>query len=402
MGSDLTTMAWIYMRKYMQPAVDNIVERDHPRFARITKKSGFGGESVTYPILTGNPQGVGGVFATAQSAASSSKGEKLVVTRRPKFGVIQLDAEAIAASEGSDSAFYDLVTRETTGKLQQMGEDFAFDAYRGGNGQRGRRASASGNIITLSVADDARNFFRGMTVIADDTSTGASPRSGSTTVTSVNIPGGTITLASAAAISSFADNDYLFRAGDPGTCMDGLEVLTPLTAPSPSESFRGIDRSVDVARLSGSRVADDGSSLEERIGLGGIYVAQVGKVHAAKYVWANPINFWEVVKRQNAKVMHGNPGAQGYRATYGFEYIDIATPAGVMQMFSDPDCPTTLVYGENMAHTYILHLKGLPHIAMDGNKPSIVQYNAAGLEARAYSWCNQVQEDPAGTFVVEV
>lgn len=402
MGSDMTTMAWIYMRKYMQPSIDNIVERDHPRFARVAKRGGFTGVSAHYSILTGNPQGVGGTFATAQAAASSSKGQQLTVTRKPKFGIIQLDAEAIAASEGNDAAFYDLVTRETNGKLQQMGEDFAFDAYRGGNGQRGRRSSISGNVVTLTVADDARNFFEGMTVIADNTASGASPLSGSTTVSAIDIPNGKITLTSAASISGFADNDYLFRAGDPGTCMDGLETLTPLTAPTSGDSFRGIDRSVNVSRLSGSRVADDGSSLEERIGLGAIYVSQVGKVHSAKYVWANPINFWEVVKRQNAKVMHGNPGAQGYRATYGFEYIDIATPAGVMTMFSDPDCPTTLCYGENMTHTYILHLKGLPHIAMDGTKPQIVQYNAAGLEARAYSWCNQVQEDPAGTFVVEV
>jgi hypothetical protein len=400
MGSDLTTMAWIYKRKYTDPRVADIVMRDHPRFAKTPKKPGFTGESVTYSILTGNPQGISGTFTDAQDGAESSKGEKLIVTRKPKFAVVKLTAEAVAASEGNDAAFYDLVTRETTGKLSAMGEDFAFDLYRSGNGMRGRRASISSNTITLTVADDARNFFRGQTLIADDTITGASPKAGSAKVTGIDLSGGKITVDNAAGISGFADNDYLFRKGDPGTCMDGLEVLTPLTAPVlGSDSFRGIDRGVDVQRLSGSRVADDGSSLEERMGLGNVYVSQLGKSHVCKDGWLNPIRFWEIVKRQNAKVQFTSGGGT---AKYGFQYIEIITPAGVMTLYADPDCPVSRGYGDNPEHDYIHHLKGLPHIAMQGPSNYIMQYNAAGIESRAYSWCNYVQEDPAAHFVVEI
>ncbi len=399
MGSDLTTMAFIYKRKFTDPAVQNIVMRDHPRFARLRKKGGFTGESVTYSILTGNPQGVSGTFADAQSGAESSKGEKLILPRRPKFAVVQLDAEAVAASEGNDAAFYELVTRETTGKLQQMGDDFAFDAYRSGNGNRGRRASISGNVITLTVQDDARNFFRGMTLIADDTVTGASPRAGSAKVTGIDIPSGKVTVDSAAGIASFSDNDFLFRKGDPGTCMDGYEVLTPLTAPIAGDSFRGIDRSVDVARLAGQRVPDDGTPTEEKMGLGAIYCSQVGKVHTPRDGYLNPIRFWEVVKRQNAKVQFSNGGG---KANYGFQFIDIATPAGVMNLYSDPDCPVGFGYGENPDNQYIHHLKGLPHFAMQGSEKYIIQHNKAGLESRCYSWCNYAQEDPAAHFVVEI
>lgn len=398
MGSDLTTMAFIYKRKYTDPRVADIVTRDHPRFNRISKRGGFTGESDTYCVLTGNPQGVSGTFTDAQDGAASSKGEKLLVTRKPKFAVVKLNAEAIAASEGRDGAFYDLVTRETTGKLQAMGEDFAFDLYRSGNGMRGRRASISSNTITLTVADDARNFFRGMTIIADNAIAGGSPNSGSAIVTGIDIPGGKITVDNAAGISGFADNDYLFRKGDPGTCMDGLEVCTPLTAPvQGSDSFRGIDRGVDVSRLSGSRVADDGSPLEEKFGLGCVYVSQIGKAHHIIEGYANPIRFWEIVKRQNAKVMYTTPGGT---AKIGFQYVEIATPAGIVTMYSDPDCPTTLTYGCNPEHEYIFHLKGLPHMAMQGRENYILSYNAAGIESRAYSWCNYIQEDPAAHLVV--
>jgi hypothetical protein len=399
MGSDTTTMAWIFKRKYNDPKVADIVMRDHPRFARTTKKGGFTGESVTYSVLTGNPQGISGTFLTAQANAASSKGQKLVVTRKPKFAVIQLQAEAVAASEGNDAAFYDLVTRETNGKLSAMGEDFAFDLYRGGNGIRGRRSSISSNTITLETADDARNFFEGMTIGADDTATGLSPRTGTAVITGINLADGKITVDDAAGITSFTDNDYLFREGDPGTCMDGLAVCTPLTAPTSGDSFRGIDRSVYVERLAGSRVSDDGSSLEERMGLGAVKVSQLGKVHSVRDGWLNPIRFWEIVKRQNAKVQFTTGGGT---AKYGFQFIEIITPAGVMTLYSDPDCPTNRGYGSNPEHEYIHHLKGLPHVAMQGKEPHIIQYNAAGLEARCYSWCNYVQEDPAAHFVVEI
>ena len=53
---------------------------------------------------------------------------------------------------------------------------------------------------------------------------------------------GTVELTSAAAITSLQNGDYLFRLGEPGTCMEGLAALTPLTAPTSGDSFRGISR----------------------------------------------------------------------------------------------------------------------------------------------------------------
>lgn len=392
-ASDLTSVAFIYKRKYTDRATGDLAMRDHPLYKMVAKEAGFTGSAFFYPIRYGNPQGISGTFSNAQSGAASSKGLQLQASRKTKYGVITLNGEAMAAC-GDKGAFLDLVTQETDGVLEEMGDSLAFDLYRDGSGQRGRRASLSSDTVTLTNADDARNFKVGMTVIADDTATGLSPRTGSTTVTAVDEDAGTITLASAAAITSFANNDYLFRAGDPGTCVEGLASLFPLTAPAALESFRGVDRSVDPRRLAGVRVDDTATSIEENIGLVGVKIAQVGK--KADVAFVNPIKFWEVVRRLNAKVEYDGGGGS---ADYGFEHVKVHSPAGTIKMYSDPDCPTNRGYVGKLSALYIKHLRGLPHIVSDDGRPSLRSSSADDIEARARCWSNLICTEP-GTWGV--
>ena len=397
-ASDLPSVAYIYKRNYTDRAVADIALRDHPTFMKIAKEGGFTGSAFFYPIRYGNPQGISAAFATAQSGAASSKGVQLQASRKAKYGIITLNGEAIAAAEGNKGAFLDLVTQETDGVLEEMGDRLAFDLFRDGDGVRGRRASISGNIVTLTSAADARNFKVGMTVQADDTATGASPRTGSTTVASVDEDTGTVTLTNAASISGFVDNDYLFAAGDlNGACMEGMEECTPLTAPTAGDSFRGIDRSVDVRRLAGCRINDTATVIEENLGLCAVNISTVGrKVDQAVLA---PVNFWQMVRRLNAKVEYDDGGGT---ANYGFEYVVLHTPAGSVRVYSDPDCPTNRGRLFSSKAHYLKHLKGLPHIVMDDGLKSLRSTSADDIEARARAWVNYVQNDPASHGVIAI
>lgn len=394
-ASTLTTLDFMFMRKYSDKNVANQARRDHPTFDMIPVEGGFNGEAHYYFITYANPQGVASVFATAQSSASSSKGVQLRAVRKKKYGIITLDGEAMLASEGNDGAIYDVVSRETDGIIMEVGDTIAFDLFRDGNGVRGRRSSASTNVITLTNADDVRNFKPGMTVLADDTITGASPRSGTTTVTSIDEDSGTITLTSAAAITSFADNDYLFRNGDQnGGCIEGFEVLTPLTAPVAGDSFRGIDRSVDVRGLAGSRLAAT-ATVEEDLARVAVSVNQRGKklTHAV----VNPINFYNVVRRMQAKVEYQGAGGT---ADWGFEYINLVTPAGVLKLYSDPDCPTNRGRAFNAKAHYIKTLGGdLPHVIRDDGQRAQREASEDAIQMRLRGFCNYFQQDP-GAFAV--
>ena len=395
-ASDLTSVAFIYRRKYSDRSVGDLAMRDHPLYSMISKEDGFTGSAFFYPIRYGNPQGVSGTFSSAQTAAASSKGLQLQASRKAKYGVITLNGEAMAAC-GDKGAFLDLVSQETDGVIEEMGDSLAFDLYREGYGKRGRRSSASSDIITLTTADDARNFKVGMTVVADDTEAGTSLRTGSTTVASVDEDAGTVTLTSAAGISGFADNDYLYRLGDPSTCMEGLASLFPLTAPAAAESFRGVDRSVDTRRLAGVRVNDTATAIEENLGLVAVKISQIGK--KADVAFLNPIKFWEVVRRLNAKVEYDGGGGT---ADYGFEHVKVHTPAGTVKVYADADCPTNRGYVGKMSAIYLKHLKGLPHIVQDDGRPSLRSTSADDIEARVRSWCNLISPEPGcwGVFSI--
>jgi len=397
MSSSLSTVAYIYKNLYSDKQVGDMAMRDHPTLAMCDKQSGFTGKQYNYAWRYGNPQGVSGDFATAQTGSATSKGEQPVAVRKKKYGVIDLDGESMSACDTKGS-FLDLVTQETDGIIEELGDSLAFDLQRSGNGIRGQRLSASTNVITMYSQDEVRNFKVGMTVRASSNIDGVTGlRVGSTTVASVDQSSSTITLTSAAGITSFADDDYLFRAGDPGTCMDGLELQFPLTAPTAGDSFRGVDRSVFVELLSGVRVADTGTSIEENAGLVAVKIAQNGK--RADCLALNPIRYWEVVRRLNAKVEYDDGGGS---ANFGFEYFKIHTPAGTLKCYSDPDVPTNRGRVLNKASLYIKHLEAFTHVIRQDGLASLRQAAADGVEARVRSMGNLICTVPGANGVFSI
>lgn len=396
-ASDLTQVAYIYKTTYAS-GVGEVALREHPVLAMTTKTGGFTGSSFNYPMRYGNPQGVSATFGTGQSGASSSKGVQFSAKRFKKYGIITIDGESLQASD-SKGAFLDLVTLETDSIITELVDRLGFDLYRDGTGLRGQGASLSTNTFTLTNVDDARNFKLGMTVIASTNANGSSPRTGSTTIAAVDTDAGTVTLTSAAGITSLGATDYLFAAGDPGLCMEGMELATPLTAPTPGggDSFRGVDRSAFPSLLCGARVSDQTSRIEENAGLTAIKIAQNGG--RANSVALNPVNFYQVARRMNAKVEYDDGGGE---ATYGFERILIATAAGTLKAYSDPDCPTNRGRVFNSESHYIRTLLELTHIIMDDGQPSLRSTNADSIEGRARSMCNYIQTDTRnhGVFLI--
>jgi hypothetical protein len=399
-ASSVAQTAYIF-KIYYAGQVGDVAMRSHPTLDRMPKSSkaaghagSFKGTTFNYSIKYGNSQGVSGTFATAQSNASTTKGVQFAASRFVKYGNIVIDGVSLLASQ-DDGAFLDLVTLETDGVIAEHIDREAFDLFRTSTGIRGRRASASSNIITMTVADDARNFKIGMTVGASPNADGSSPRTGTTTVAGVSLIAGTVTLTSAAAISSFADNDYMFNAGDIDTCMEGMGSCTPLTAPGTSDSFRGgVNRSVYTELLSGSRLASAVSSnqtIEENFGQLGVFISTTGG--KANEGVLNPINFWQVVRRGNARVEFQSAGGN---MTYGFETATISTPAGTIKLFSDPDCPLSEGRLWNMDSHYLRCLgpggnSDFVHIINDDGNYNLRATNADQVETRTRSIKNYIQ-----------
>jgi hypothetical protein len=412
-ASTLSTVAYIYKRLYSERAVGDLAKRGHPLFSMMRKEGGFTGTAFFYPIRYGNSQGISSLFAQAQANATASKGIQLQMSRKAKYATITLDGEAMAAAEGNKGAFLDLVRQETDGIIEEFGDTLAFDLYRDGYGLRGAIASgiAPGvdDVVTLSVADDARNFKVGMKVGAINAGL-TTVRVGTTSIVAVDEDAGTVTLADSSAIASLANTDFLVRHGDvspqgggaftSANCMEGLASHLPLTAPSLSDTFRGLatpGRGADPRRLAGVRVDDTATSIEENIGLVAVKISQVGKKADSAFV--NPLKFWEVVRRLNAKVMYEDGGD---KANMGFDSVAVHTPAGTVRLYADPDCPTNRGYVLNMSTWYLKHLKGLPHIIEDDGRPNLRSTSEDSIEARVRCWVNMVCTEPGSNGVFSI
>jgi hypothetical protein len=369
MTSDITTAAFVFKKKYSDDRMGEHVKRDHVIQSKVKMKSGtIAGEDFTYVVRTGNPQGVGSSVSLGQNASTASKGQKFVTSPALKYGIIDIDGPSMNRAKGNNAAQIGLVSMETNGILDEVGDSLAFDFYRDGNGIRGQRASISGNVVTLGTGQ-ARNFKEGMLVGASSNADGSSPLVGTTEVVSVDEELDKIELDDETDIGSFGDNDYLFRVGDPGNCVDGLQLLNPLVTPVSGTTFRGVDRYLNPTRLAGYRINNTAVRPEVNLGLLCVKIHNGGKKGRIGLV--TPTTFWEISQRRDAKVEYDNGGGT---AEYGFEYININTPGGNLKVFSDPDCPPTDSYVGSLETIAVHHLEKYIHVIKDDG--SIAQRGA--------------------------
>jgi hypothetical protein len=261
MGLDLTSFAPALKTLYPPDKIEKLIYSDKPILALMPKDEGFYGDSSKETLMYGNPQNISATFATAQAQSSNSEYKAFLLTRVKKYGFGFVDNETILASSNDKGAFLRALSEEMDNAISGVSQAIAVDLTRDGTGAIGQRASISTNTVTFSSPEDARNFEVGMTVIAASAKSGGSLRTGSTTVAAVDSGAGTIELASAAAISGFADNDYLFRSGDRGLCMSGMQAWLPYDsrASALAATFFGVVRSANPTRLGG--VSDDLSTL---------------------------------------------------------------------------------------------------------------------------------------------
>lgn len=382
-ASTISTVDFIMKKKYSEDKVGQHTKRDHFLLSKLNMKPGtIAGEDFSYVVRTGNPQGISGTFADAKSGASASNGKKFVTEPVLKYGFCTLGGPDIARAGGNKASFLNLVTMEMNGMMEEMGDTQAFDWYRNGDGNRGQRSSLATNTITLTNADDARNFKEDMVLIASANSDGSSPRTGTATVTAVDEEAGTVTVDSAAGISLFANSDYLFRKGDPGTCVDGLEALIPLDTPG-ATLFRNVARNTNTTRYAGYRIDNTSVRPEENLGLLAVKIHKGGK--KSRVGICNPSTFWEISRRRDAKVEYDNGGGT---AEFGFEYIVINTPGGALKLYCDPDCPTNREYVGSLEYLSCHHLGKYIHIIKDDGRTSRALADEDGIEVR---WRSQSQ-----------
>jgi len=163
-------------------------------------------------------------------------------------------------------------------------------------------------------------------------------RTGTTTVTAVDSILGTITLTSAAAITSFADNDFLFRTGDRNLCLAGVQSWLPYDNRSTnlSASFYGVTRSANPTRLGG--VASDLSALPIEQAISRAVTLVEAEGGQPDYAFLNYEDFEDLRNALGSKVQYveatTNSSATKY-GTIGFAGIGIHGSKGKVTVLAD-------------------------------------------------------------------
>jgi hypothetical protein len=376
MGSTLTTFDALLKERYIDS--DRVEELTYPEnvlLGMLEKRgdTGMVGDVLPVPIITANPQGVGGVFATAQTGASNIGASKFAITAGDYYGVVQIGDKVMQASRTNQGAFLEDKVTEIDGLYETAGESLSVYTWGNGGQALGQVASIGPGAqdITLVNPIDAQNFEIGMTAresANDGSDTGHVLRSGSTTVAGVNRATGVVTFTDRSQYSALAGGDWFFRAGDffgnVGTVIiNGVQAfITATDSPRALWGLSAATRATDPQRFAGCRVDPNslnGKTYEERLK---ILIAQMTgrfKAKAPTAIFMNPEDF---------QILETLMGARGVRpledenTKFGYMKIDMLTSGGRIPIYSDRHCPFGTAFAFRMQNHWISSMGELLHV----------------------------------------
>lgn len=353
MGATTTNFVGILKELYSDQAINNLVYKTRPTLALLQKDENFYGKYFPQPIITANPQGRSHDFSRAQarSLLTQSKIDSFFITRTQNYGVAVLSTEVIESSKSNQGAFISAASVEINGAINAVSNDLSIDIYKSGLGERGQVGSVLNKTITLAVTSDVVNFEVGMELMVSNGSTKTNALrslagSDGLIITSINRSTGVLTFNAAnvtTTIVGTTTGDWLFVRGDRGSDaylsttalpkLVGFEGWLPDSV-SASESFFGVDRSVDVQRLAGILYDGSAQPIEEALISATAEIAIAGG--NADYCFVNPRKYAELEKSLGSKVMYVN--LEGPAKVF-FTGIQIYGQSGPIKVLPDRNVP---------------------------------------------------------------
>lgn len=419
MAATITTADKILKYVYTSKALQNAVYKDNPLLAMMPKAGGFDGRSLIHAITYGNSNARNAQFAVAQSLAAVNgavgngvgagaatdsgynRDVNFTITRQKNYAMWSIENELVLAASGKNpGAFVSSITQLLDGTLQTLNNNFGLDVYGDATGALGQITNVASLVFTVGEA--VTQFEVGMALVASNgsTKTAAIRGAGAATpmiVTAVDRSAGKITVD--ANTDAAAANDWLYIAGDRSTLaitaysarskIAGLDAWNPITAPAGGDSFFGVDRSVDVTRLSGLRL--DISALGPEEGYITALAAQAREGGSPGHI------FTSFTDEKNIKLALGSRVDAEYSQVgdIGFESIRLRGPKGTVRIFADRSAPV------GYARLLQMDTWELKHLGDFVNKESGArEYRADRVEGRMAFYGNMLCYKPSANMVV--
>lgn len=369
-AADSTSLEADLKEYYADGGVKNVAyEVAGTFFAMARKKEDLSGEALHQPIQIGIAQGRSGNSSTALANKTGNTYKKFVITMAEDFGATSITRRVAKETRNNRGAFFDAVQREMDGIIQSLTRSASIQCQRNGGGARGQvhaTTAISTTVLTLSNPEDAKNFDIGMKVQASDTDgTSGSVHSGTATIANIDEDAGTLTASAnwTTGIASIGASDYLFQEGDFGTMIKGLPAWIPPTAPTGGDNFFGVDRSVHVTMLAGSRITATTLPIAQAIRnlsskLGGRGGTQ------AKHWFSSHEKYNNLVLELGSKQEFMVQG-KAFDAEVFFAGVKVHGAGGVIEAYPDHTCMPQYGYLLNMKDIYLGSMGPVPDVFDD-------------------------------------
>lgn len=387
---DLATANAILEEWYAGQPVPNQAYKKNPYLAMVPKYEEAGGKYYPVPCQFEVGQGRSSTFATAQANQTPNQYASFLMTRKKDYDIGTIDNELLEASMSDKGAFLREATNIIDGSVRGAMLSAASSCFRSGTGTIGRVSTTvaiSSGVITLNSPADVCQFAVGMTLQANATD-GGTPRAALGYVIARSIRNGTITV-SATAVggaagtpSGWTTSDYLLVQGDNNAKFSGLSGWLPMTDPTSSDNFYGVNRSVDY-RLFGVQYDGGGQPIEEAIIDHALLLAREGA--DTTDFFTNYGSYSALQKALGTKREYEDSEAAGI----GFRALLIDGADGPIRCYSDRNCPAMTGYMLQLNTWKLLSLGKVPKVLKydDGNTMLRV-YNLDAAECRVGYYAN--------------
>jgi hypothetical protein len=384
--SSLTTFDAFLKENYgNKDRVQRLMYEDSQFLAYITKKTDVAnttGDLLIAPVKYGTPQGLAGGtsgLANAQTAAAATGGSTLAKKWQCTFGdysaAVTISDKLMTLSASDQGAYLEAKKEEIDGLYKSWAQVFSSYLLLSKTRALGSFTISTG-VCTMTYPDDIVNIAPGMLVqssAGDGSSTGHTLLgSGSIGyVYAVNPNAGTFTVGATDSTtpgdpSGWTGTMYAFRYGDfggtstPAVVCDGFGDWCPAADPG-GTSFNGVDRTGNIAALSGVRLTAAeivGASTEQRIKR--LVTRMAGRGFGAPdAVFLNPEKWQDVADSLESR---GVREAIGKDAAFGFQKIRVAAGGALVDIYSDRFMPIGSIYALRKGAFTLFTPKSFPFI----------------------------------------
>jgi hypothetical protein len=402
-----------------QEYMKDLVYKENPFLALVPKNEspdGFAGKYIPVPIEFGTGQGRSHSFSNAQSQQTATQLASFFVYVIEDYQLVTITNLLMEQTKTNAGAFVDAAKLQMDAGFRNLTNNIAFELFGDGTGTRGFIGStvsaAPTYTITLSNAQQVVQFEVGMTLVNFTLSGGVISAISATTavITAVDRAAGIITVLASATDASWAsagkalgvNGDIIAGTVSSGTnlALSGLAAWLPTAAPSPTDSFWGVNRSQDATRLAGLRYNATAYTIEEGV----TNALAFGNREGAKFdlMIMDFASYAALVNSLGAKVQYVQ--VKHDEVEVAFEGITFQSAYGRVTVLADRSCPPQTAYALTMSTWKLRSLGKVPHILTYGLEglEGLRVGNADALEIRIGYYGNLICSAPGWNMIIQL